>query len=77
MTTMAECTRQNTCYDCDNQQCAGHGDKGADCPKYHCDNPNGLQNCEECECIDGFIEGMRKAYEKRFGKKMESVCLNR
>ena len=60
---MTECTRQNTCFDCDNQQCAGHGDKGADCPKYHCDNPNGLDNCEDCEFVDEFIEEMRKEYK--------------
>lgn len=63
MATIHDCTRKNTCYDCDNQECIGHGDKGADCPKYHCDNPNGLQNCENCWFIDMFIKELRKAYE--------------
>ena len=63
LTTLRECTRQNTCFDCDNQECISHGYKGADCPKYHCDNPNGFDNCYDCEFIDGFIEEMRKEYK--------------
>ena len=62
MLTLNECTRPTTCYDCDNQECISHGDKGADCPKYHCDNPKGLDNCDECEFIDGFIGVMRRQY---------------
>ena len=62
--TMSECTRKNTCYDCDNKSCLHQGDKGADCPKYKCDNPNGVQNCENCEFIDDFIKEMRDEYEK-------------
>ena len=61
--TLTECTRQNTCFDCDNDQCGHHGSKEADCPKYHCDNPNGLSNCDHCEFIDGFIKEMRLFYE--------------
>ena len=64
--TITECTRQNTCYDCDNERCAFHGDKGADCPKYHCDRPKEHQlDCDHCGFIDGFIEDMRKEYADR------------
>ena len=62
MLTLIECTRQSTCFDCDNQECTGHGDKGADCPKYHCDNPNGLNDCEHCDFIEMFIMSERKRY---------------
>lgn len=60
--TLTECTRQNTCFDCDNQDCWHHGDKGADCPKYHCDNAV-LDDCEHCSFIDHFIEDMRQVYK--------------
>ena len=63
MITLRECTRQTTCYDCDSKICNGAGDKGADCPKYHCDNPLGIGNCDECRFIDVFIEKMRKQYD--------------
>ena len=59
--TMSDCTRQNTCFDCDNQDCSHHGDKGADCPKNHCDNAV-LYDCEHCSFIDGFIDDMRQVY---------------
>ena len=61
--TITECTRQNTCYDCDNERCAFHGDKEADCPKYHCDRPKEHQlDCDHCGFIDGFIRDMREIY---------------
>lgn len=68
MITLNECYRNNTCYDCDNEECGHHGDKGADCPKYYCDNPKGLQDCEHCEFIDQFIADMRIEYQKRGAK---------
>ena len=49
------CERRNTCYDCSNEKCWRHGDKGADCPKYRCDNQNGY-DCDNCEFIDEYIE---------------------
>ena len=61
MITISECTRQNTCYDCDDEKCWHHGKKEADCPKYGCDND---MDCEHCEFINGFIEEERKMYEK-------------
>ena len=64
MITITECTRQNTCYDCDDKKCTGHGDKGADCPKYRCDNEI-LDDCEHCEFINGFIEEERKMYARQ------------
>lgn len=63
MITLTECIRQNTCYDCDNERCAFHGDKEADCPKYHCDNAV-LLDCDHCSFIDGFIRDMRKEYAR-------------
>ena len=63
--TITECTRQNTCYDCDNERCAFHGDKEADCPKYRCDRPEEhLLDCEHCGFIDGFIRDMREEYAR-------------
>lgn len=53
------CERENTCYDCDNERCWRHGDKGADCPKYRCDNPN-CYDCDNCEFIDKYIKEERK-----------------
>ena len=60
--TLTECTRQNTCYDCDDEKCRRKGDKGQDCPKYTCDNPKGLYNCDHCRFINKFIKDMRKGY---------------
>ena len=60
MITISECTRQNTCYDCDNESCWHHGKKEADCPKYHCDRG---MDCEHCSFIDGFMEEMREEYK--------------
>lgn len=60
--TLYKCTRQNTCYDCDNEKCTWHGDKGADCPKYKCDRD---MDCEHCEFIDEFIEEERKKYARQ------------
>lgn len=65
--TLSECTRKNLCCDCDNARCTRIGDKGADCPKWICDNPNGLDNCDNCDFIDNFIEEMRKEYESLRG----------
>lgn len=62
MITLSKCTRQNTCYDCDNESCWNHGDKEADCPKYRCDNEKFL-DCDHCSFIDGFIEEMREEYK--------------
>lgn len=63
MITLTECNRQNTCYDCDNEQCIYHGVKGADCPKNHCDRPAPVNlDCEHCAFIDEYIEEMRKVY---------------
>lgn len=65
MITMNECTRQNTlCCDCDDDVCIFAGEKWADCPKYYCDNPGGLDNCDNCDFIDNFIEEMREAYRR-------------
>ena len=61
MVTMSECTRKNTCYDCDNKNCWFHGKKEADCPKYHCDNDI-EDDCEHCAFIDAYIEEERKRY---------------
>ena len=61
MLTMADCHRPTTCYDCTEESCLFHGDKGADCPKYHCDNAV-LNDCENCSFIDAFIDDMRQVY---------------
>ena len=73
--TISECTRQNTCYDCDNEKCWHHGTKEADCPKYHCDRPEELRyNCNCCAFIDNYIKTMRAFYKKRQElKKNEQV----
>ena len=63
MLTLTECTRQNTCFDCDNQECIFVGKKESDCPKYRCDRPDeSFRDCEHCGFIDGFIEEMRRQY---------------
>lgn len=61
--TLTECTRQNTCHDCENERCCLAGKKKSDCPKYHCDNPNGTDDCDHCAFIDDYIEHMRKSYK--------------
>ena len=59
--TLSDCTRPTTCYDCTEESCLHHGDKEADCPKYHCDNAV-ILDCEHCGFIDHFIEDMRQVY---------------
>jgi len=60
--TLKVCTRQNACYDCENERCILAGYKKSDCPKYRCDNPNGVDDCDHCAFIDEFIEMERKSY---------------
>ena len=60
----SECTRQNTCFDCDNQKCWHHGKKEADCPKWKCDNER-YMDCEHCDFIDACIEEERKEHANR------------
>lgn len=68
MVTFSECTRQTTCYDCDNEKCWHHGKKESDCPKYKCDRPDdGNLDCDHCTFIDRFIEDMRKGYKNADG----------
>ena len=56
------CDRGGFCYSCDEISCGHHGQKIADCPKYHCDNPNGFEDCDHCEFINDYIEQeLRKA----------------
>ena len=56
--------RNNTCYDCDDILCSLAGEKKSDCPKYHCDNPNGIDDCDHCAFIDDYIEHMRQSHRR-------------
>ena len=57
MFELRECTRDNFCFECDNENCAHHGDIGADCPKYRCDQQD---DCEHCEWIRGLIKEIKE-----------------
>lgn len=60
MVKMATCNKKDTlCADCKDPSCLHAGDKGADCPKYTCDNlkPN---DCAHCAYIDGYLRIMRQ-----------------
>lgn len=60
---ITECTRRNTCYDCDNEKCALRGKKESDCPKYGCDMSGPYHNdCENCSYVDEFIDLVRRQY---------------
>lgn len=54
MAEIKTCNRNNMCYECDNEKCWHSGKKYADCPKYDCDNPNGLFDCDHCAFFDEF-----------------------
>ena len=54
--TITECHRTNLCVDCDDKACSHHGDIGADCPKWKCDNNH---DCEHCEWIKAYTKLMR------------------
>ena len=56
MIGMNECNRDGLCVDCDNTECLHHGDIGADCPKWRCENGG---DCEHCEWIKAYIKLMR------------------
>ena len=61
--TIKECTRNIPCVDCDDNSCAFHGRKEANCPKWRCEN---RVDCEtECEFIDKYIEKLRKGGDKK------------
>lgn len=62
MLTLRECKRDNLCVDCDDPECLGAGDIGADCPKWVCDNPKGY-NCEDCDFILEYQKAMRNKEE--------------
>lgn len=61
--SLSECTRQNLCCDCDNEKCALHGKKEADCPKYRC----GSLDCENCDFLNEYIKEMRDYYKGKGG----------
>lgn len=59
------CNRANVlCCDCPDTSCTHAGDKGADCPKYTCDNPI-PHDCAHCAYIDGYIRIIREKYRKQ------------
>lgn len=63
MEIVGECTRKNTCYDCDNKECCLHGKKESDCPKYRCDRKDtGFLNCSHCSFVDLVIKNERQRY---------------
>ena len=61
--TLSECTRNNLCVDCDEEKCLHHGQKEADCPKYHCDNATG--DCSRCPFLKRYVKEMREYYAKQ------------
>ena len=58
MLTMSECTRNNFCFECDNEKCVLHGKKESDCPIWWCGRPD--DNCEHCAFIDRLISDWKK-----------------
>lgn len=62
MATLAICGKKRVlCADCTDKACARAGDKGADCPKYRCDNAVAY-DCGHCEYINGYIRTMRAKF---------------
>lgn len=59
MLQIDECERENLCVDCNNNECLHAGQIIADCPKYHCDNPKGIHECEKCDFIKEYQNAMR------------------
>ena len=63
--SLEECTRDNTCYECDNMSCYHAGRKDADCPFYECSRPDGWKyQCDTCAALAQL--GIK--YKKRSGK---------
>lgn len=61
---VTECTRNNLCVDCDNEECWFSGTIIADCPKYRCDRIAELfEDCESCAFIKRFQADMRAKME--------------
>lgn len=60
--TFNKCNRDNPCYICDNTSCLHAGDKGADCPKWSCDNPNGYNNCGNCQFLEEYLDEESQRY---------------
>lgn len=58
MVQISICHRKSLCVDCSYDKCTRHGDPGADCPKYRCDNPS--NDCETCQFIKEYQKEMRK-----------------
>ena len=55
---LGECNLKIPCYDCDNDLCAHHGKKEADCPYHTCPTPE--LDCEtQCTFIDEYIRNLR------------------
>ena len=52
------------CADCGDESCVHAGNKGADCPKYNCDNPV-PHDCGHCAYIDGYLRIMRNEIRSR------------
>ena len=59
------CYRDNWCVDCDDEKCWHHGDIGADCPKWKCDQ--GFEtDCEDCEFIKELYKEMHMEKKEKF-----------
>lgn len=63
MAKLLTCSKQTLCMDCKDKSCSHAGDKGADCPKYKCDNPT-PNDCNHCEYIENYARIMRNKYRK-------------
>lgn len=67
MVQISICHRNSLCVDCSYDKCTRHGDPGADCPKYRCDNSSG--DCETCKFILAYQEKMREHYRRESSEK--------
>lgn len=62
--TISECTRQNLCVDCDNEECWFCGKPEADCPVYQCKYPEYFDDCAKCPLLKRYQKEMREEYAK-------------
>lgn len=63
MLSVSVCEKDTLCVNCDDEKCIHNGQAYADCPKYHCDNPD-TQNCSNCNFIKEYQRLFRIAKEK-------------
>lgn len=69
---ISECNLDILCVECKKETCTRHGNPGADCPKWKCDNLTG--DCDNCAFLKNYQEEERKYYMQEMKEKIKTIA---